>query len=147
MSTNRYARIGLPIVWISAINSVLLVLIALSFSKYFFFAPSATNPTLAVFQVIYLTGWILLAALPPVVLLFVANPGRLVKSLLIAAVSIFPFAAIADHITLAASYGDPYLGYLVNYPILFVSHAVIPVIYILIFSLMNEPSTIPARKA
>jgi hypothetical protein len=52
---------------------------------------------------------------------------------LIAASAIFPIAVIGDHAALYAAFGDAYTDYLLTYPVLLVSHVIIPVAYILLF--------------
>jgi hypothetical protein len=134
MSKATYARQTIPTVWVSAIFTGLLALIALSFPKYFLIDPSPTNSTLAAFQISYNVSFLIIALVPPVVLTIAPTLNRTLKILLISSVSIFPVSIIATHLTLAATQGKPYLDYLAVYPILFVSHLVIPAAYILIFA-------------
>ena len=86
----------------------------------------------------YMVGFALLVLAPPAIFAFVPKPGRVVKSIIIVVVSVLPFAAIASHVTLGVSYGNPYLNYLAAYPVLFASHVIIPVAYILICSLRTS---------
>lgn len=130
----RYSSSPVKNIWISAVFSGILLLVAASFQKYFFFAPSSTNPALGAFQTLYMVGFILLVVVPPAIFAFVPKPSRNYKSAVIVAASVLPFAAIASHVTLAISYGDPYLNYLATYPVLFLSHVIIPGAYILVSS-------------
>ena len=133
MSRAKNTQQSVPTLWISLSFTVLLILIAASFQKYYFLAPSPTDPVLAFFQTLYTTGWFILVAVPPLVLLLVPFRGLAVKIWLIAASAIFPIAVIGDHAALYAAFGDAYTDYLLTYPVLLVSHVIIPVAYILLF--------------
>jgi protein-S-isoprenylcysteine O-methyltransferase Ste14 len=141
LSRAKNTQQSVPTLWISLSFTVLLVLIATSFQKYYFLAPSETNSTLAFFQILYTAGWFILVAVPPLVLLLVPYRGLAIKIWLIAASAIFPIAVIGDHATLYATFGDAYTDYLITYPVLLVSHVLIPAAYILLFSLRG-----PARE-
>ena len=133
MSRAKNTQHSVPTLWISLSFTVLLILIAASFQKYYFLAPSPTDPVLAFFQTLYTTGWFILVAVPPLVLLLVPFRGLAVKIWLIAASAIFPIAVIGDHAALYAAFGDAYTDYLLTYPVLLVSHVIVPVAYILLF--------------
>lgn len=141
MSRAKNTQQSVPTLWISLSFTVLLILIAASFQKYYFLTPSTTNSTLAFFQTAYTASWFVLVAVPPLVLLLVPFRGLAVKIWLIAASAIFPLAVIGDHAALFAAFGDAYTDYLLTYPVLLVSHVIIPVAYILLFALRG-----PARE-
>lgn len=138
MSRAKTTQQSVPVLWISLSFTGLLILIAASFQKYYFLAPSSTNSVLAFFQTLYTTGWFILVAVPPLVLLLVPFKGLAVKIWLIVASAIFPLAVIGDHAALYAAFGDAYTDYVVTYPVLLVSHVIVPAAYIFMFSLRGS---------
>ena len=122
------------LIWTSVAFTVLLCLISASFQSYFFLSPSTTNPTLGFFQTLYTTTWFILVAAPTIILILVPYTGMAVRVWLIVSVSLFPLAIIGVHATLVASYGNPYIDYLGSYPIMLVSHILIPAAYIVLFT-------------
>ena len=138
MSRAKNTQQSVPTLWISLSFTVLLILIAASFQKYYFLAPSSTNSVLAFFQTLYTTGWFILVAVPPLVLLLVPFKGLAVKVWLIVASAIFPVAVIGDHAALYAAFGDAYTDYLLTYPVLLVSHVIVTAAYIVLFSLRGS---------
>ena len=133
--------------WLSLILSALIVLIVLSFRNFFFITPSKSSSVLAVIQVFYFVGWVLLILLPPTLLFLVRNLNKFVRVLLMVTVLIFPAAAVADHVALAIIQGDPYLLYLVNYPIMLVANAVIPATYVVLLARLKPMESEPEPEA
>jgi hypothetical protein len=134
MANASRAQRSNSLLWTSLAFTVLLVLISASFQSYFFLSPSATYPTLGFFQTLYTTTWFILVAAPPLILIIVPYGSTAVRVWLIAAAAVFPLAVIGDHIALTATYGSPYIDYLGTYPILLVSHLLVPAAYIVLFS-------------
>jgi hypothetical protein len=64
--------------------------------------------------------------------------GLAVKIWLIVASAIFPLAVIGDHAALYAAFGDAYTDYLLTYPVLLLSHVIVPAAYIVMFSLRGS---------
>lgn len=126
--------VKLPFAWLSLIFSALIFLIALSFPTFFFITPNKTNSLLAIIQVFYIIGWVSLVAVPPTLLFIFRDVNKAVRLLLMVAVLIFPASAIADHVALIVLEGNPYLEYLIKYPILLVANLIIPTIYVIILA-------------
>jgi hypothetical protein len=119
---------------ISGIFSIVLLLMTLTFIGFFFANPFGSGFTfLGLIQAISTLGWISLIVVPPFVLYprKDANPAKSVWFLI--ATLLWPASVLAIRITLLVQSGNPYLGYLVQYPLFLFSDIFVPVVYILIW--------------
>ena len=147
MTTANQKSKFMQLPWLSLIFSALIILIALSFRNFFFITPNKSNSLLAVIQVFYFVGWVLLVVLPPALLFMIRNLNTFVRVMLMVTVLIFPAAAIADHVVLAIIAGDPYLGYLASYPILLVANTIIPAMYVILLVRLKPVEPEPEPEA
>jgi hypothetical protein len=119
---------------ISMLIGIVLVLMTLTFMKFFFFNPFLGGfNILGVFQFVSIIGWIALVLVPPVILNLRRTFTKNMSLILLIATFIWPAAVVLIRITLLIEVGNPYLTYLVQYPLFLFSDIVVPVIYFVIW--------------
>ena len=126
--------------------SLVLTLVCLTFIPFFFSDPfqSGINP-LTVTQFISGLGWILLVLVPPIILAIGRWNGFTKTSFLIAAL-LWPVTLIAIRIILGIQLGNPYLGYLITYPIFIFTDVLVPAIYALLWVRMNKKNSLGSER-
>mgnify|MGYP000455707615 CR=1 FL=1 len=118
---------------ISALISLVMVLHVLTYKSFFFINPfSAVTPWLAFEQVLSMLGWISLILAPPLLLLYKEKLGRFNLFFLLSWL-IWPVAIVLIRVSLLASTGNAFVGYLSTYPIFIFSDIVVPVIYFMMW--------------
>jgi hypothetical protein len=120
-----------PFFLTSIVMSITVVASALSFPQFFLFVPFASGMTLlSTLGFLTLFGWVILAALPPLVL-YSRDPSLAKRAgiTLFVAAAIYPLATLSVKITGLALYGQLWAEYLLTYPILFVVEWIFPMIY------------------
>lgn len=136
----------LPPGFVHKIPSVLLVatlaltfwLVILTFPDYFFFNPMETEDTLLRSgQIASTIGWIGLATIAPAIALAAANGNRRFIAWLGPVALLWPASILIIHATLALQTGDWYMGYLLEYPIFWISDLAIPLAFLVLAQVWN----------
>lgn len=139
-------RALLPPGFVFKIPSVLLVatlaltfwLVILTFPGYFFFNPMETEDALLRSgQIASTVGWIVLATIAPAIALAAANGNRRFIAWLGPVALLWPASILIIHATLALQTGDWYMGYLVEYPIFWISDVAIPLAFVVLAQVWN----------
>ena len=113
--------------------SSLLFLVTLTFFGFFFTDPLQYGTTaLALAQYISQFAWVILIVIPPILLSLKSWTG-FVKALFLVAVLAWPAMLIVIRVLLLVETGDPYLNYLMTYPLFIFTDILVPVIYVFIW--------------
>lgn len=109
--------------------SVLFAFVISSYPNFFFIPPmSAYTWWLSVEQLLFVAGWVLFLVVP-IVHNFGPRLVRLPDALVWAAISLYPVSLILIHLSLWFATGDPYLQYLTDNPVFFLTDLVAPLGY------------------
>jgi hypothetical protein len=116
---------------VSLALSAISMLIILSFSQFFFYAPLAGGISpLTLLGLFALIGWVSLVVLPPVFLLLVKKWNLRAVVGLISAATLYTAATFGVKILSLATMGAIYAQYLILYPALFLVEWIIPAFYV-----------------
>lgn len=135
--------------FLSLTCSVVLIFVTLMFPSFFFAPPFAAGVTaLSVFQLLSTFGWIALIVIPPIVFGVPRPLTGLGSGLLLIGALLWPASVIAIRFALLSMVGNPYLGYLVQYPIFFFSDLLVPALYVVMWRLLTRKPRVtePAKK-
>jgi hypothetical protein len=100
-----------------------------NFPTFFFIAPmSAQTWWLSVEQFLFVAGWVLFLVVP-VLHLFAAEWVRLPRALVLTSFALWPLSLTLIHFSLWVATGDPYLQYLTDHPVFFLTDIVSPLFY------------------
>ena len=109
--------------------SVLFGVVIYSFPNFFFIPPmSAYTWWLSIEQLLFVAGWVLFLVVP-VMHLFAAKWISIPRLVVWAAFALYPFSVIVIHLSLWFATGDPYLQYLTDHPVFFLTDLVAPLAY------------------
>lgn len=116
----------------------MLLLVCLTFFGFFFNNPlqSGSN-ALTVTQFVSEFAWALLIVVPPLALAL-GKWNTFTKTSFLIAALFWPVTLIVIRIILGIQVGNPYLGYLITYPIFIFTDILVPVMYVLIWVLINR---------
>ena len=119
--------------FISVLISIVFILVVLTYNAFFFINPmNALTPWLAGEQVLSMIGWISFILVVPVIKFLGARTPSLRRIGLVSWL-VWPAALILIHLSLWVTAGNPFLGYLVTYPIFFFTDVIAPLIYFLMW--------------
>lgn len=123
-----------PYALLSGFVSVAVLATVFSFSQFFLFVPFASGVSLlTVLGFLALVGWVLLVALPPILLFPRARALSDTTAIALGfAVAIYPLSTLAIKLEGLLRSGELWAEYLWAYPILFVIEWVVPGLYIYI---------------
>ena len=118
---------------ISWTTSAFLILVVLSFRQFFFFVPNFSRPevVIAVVQIFYAFGWILLIFVTPL-LLFRARLGeKSFSALFLLSVLLWPISTVTIKLLNWYYFGKPNVEYWLAYPVFIFMEVVVPIGYLL----------------
>jgi hypothetical protein len=120
---------------VSALTSIYILFIVLSFREYFFFIPNFSRPypIIAFVQVLTALGWISLIALPPIALMNWSRLGRFGPILLLVGALIWPVSTLMIKALYLSFYGNPFIGYIGDHPLFLLMEYGIPALYLYIW--------------
>ena len=122
-------------------------LVVATYPSFFLFNPFAyDNPARAALLTGLIIGWVLLANAPAVIFGFFAMGHMRIVSLLPVVALLWPALLIVNHVSLAIVEGKWYTGYLLDYPIFFVTDLLLPAILLAIWYELR-PVNHPVRAA
>ena len=111
-----------------AITALFAIVIS-SYPNFFFIPPmSAYVWWLSVEQLLFVAGWVLFLVVP-IMHNFGSRLVRLPDALVWAAISLYPGSLILIHLSLWFATGDPYLQYLTDNPVFFLTDLAAPLLY------------------
>lgn len=133
---------------LSYLVSLVLVLVCLTFFGFFFNDPLQTGATaLTVTQLVSEFAWVILIIVPPL-LLSINNWNAFTKTALLGAAIFWPVTLVTIRILLLAELGNPYLGYLVTYPIFIFTDILVPAAYVWTWVMViKESRPVSSRRA
>ncbi len=133
---------------LSYVISVVLVLVCLTFFGFFFNDPlQAGLSALTVTQFSSQFAWVFLVIGPPL-LLSLGRWDTLTKTVFLVTALFWPATLLLIRIVLTVQVGDPYLGYLVTYPIFIFTDILVPGLYVWIWvAVVRETRSVPGRRA
>jgi len=123
----------------SLIIGAVLALMTFTFPTFFFFSPFAAGfSILGVFQLVSIVGWFALVIVPPVLLATKLNFAGAIRALFFVSVIMWPAAMLLIRATLLIQTSNPYLGYLVQYPIFIFSDILVPIVYLVVWAKLRQ---------
>ena len=112
----------------SLVTSLVLVLVTATFPTFFFYATFANGiSVLSIGQVLTQVAWIALIVVPPAAAFLAQKNRKAARNLLIFGGLFWPVTLVLVHVTLAVTTGNPYLSYLLQYPIFLFSDVFLPI--------------------
>ena len=128
----------IPSVLLVATLALTFWLVILTFPGYFFFNPMETEDALLRSgQIASTVGWVALGTVAPAIAFAAANGNRRFVAWLGPIALLWPASILIIHATLALQTGDWYLGYLVEYPIFWISDLAIPLAFLVLAQVWN----------
>lgn len=122
-------------------------LIVLTYPSFFLFNPfENSNPWRATLLAALVLSWLVAAAAPVSLLSFFAIGHSWPMRVLPFAALAWPALQVVNHVSLWMLEGDPYLGYLLDYPIFFYTDLLLPAMLIAIW-IELRPINHPIRRA
>jgi hypothetical protein len=121
--------------------------LVLTFPRFFLFNPMAEgDPVRALELTVSSVGWVLLA-LGPAVILMRYSEGRftMIRFLPIVAL-VWPISLIANHLTLFLQKGVWYTGYLIQYPIFWLSDIVLPIFLVYLWDILRPRNPVTGKR-
>ena len=112
----------------SLVTSLVLVLMTATFPAFFFYATFANGISmLSIGQALTQVAWVALIVVPPAVAFFAQKHSKAARNVLIFGGLFWPGTLVLVHVTLAVTTGNPYLSYLLQYPIFLFSDVLLPI--------------------
>ena len=122
-------------------------LIVLTYPSFFLFNPfENANPWRAALLAALVLAWLFSAASPVAIFSYFAIGHRWPLEVLPYAALAWPTLQVVNHVSLWVVEGDPYLGYLLDYPIFFYTDLLLPAMVLAIW-IELRPVNHPIRNA